>query len=210
MGKKPSFWLDFYGFHIGNIHGSWVSRLLETGTWWRSLRAKPQRMERRRPASWRLMIRLMIQKSGEKTSWGWNPFIPLFTTGFIDVGWLALGFLNHQPYDDVFSRSESLLYYYFLLGGKGFMLVWSISFFFLWTIFNCKDFVFISSQFGSGKLVRWSHPSRFSRHSRRSWCWFHIHISYHTFLWHLDDNKKWQNEGIDNILHCEWCIVDVS
>ena len=48
-------------------------------------------------------------------------YLPLFTTGFIDVGWLALGFLNHQPYDDVFSRSESLLS--FFVGGKGFMLV---------------------------------------------------------------------------------------
>ena len=37
------------------------------------------------------------QKSGEKTSWGWEN-LPLFTGFYTSKRWLALGFQNHQQY----------------------------------------------------------------------------------------------------------------
>ena len=43
----------------------------------------------------KLTYLLMVQTSGKLTSW-YMVNISLFTTGFIHVGWLALGFLKHQ------------------------------------------------------------------------------------------------------------------
>ena len=48
---------------------------------------------------WVASIRLMVQKFGEKTSWGWQ-LIPLVTSFlYVPGGPGGAGFLNHQQYD---------------------------------------------------------------------------------------------------------------
>lgn len=131
------------------------SHLLETETWWRSLRAKPQRMERRRPASWQgKMIRLMMREKQLRL----GSVYPTISDGFHRCRVVGLGnFWTVNRMTMFFFEKWDMIIFLFV-GGKGFMLVWSISVFFMWTILNCKDFVFISSQFGSGKLCEMKPP----------------------------------------------------